>query len=49
MSKYKPKTILKSKDHLSVQEKREEAKFFKVAIIITVILISLMYFVYISF
>ncbi|MBK8620505.1 MAG: hypothetical protein IPN79_01770 [Saprospiraceae bacterium] len=49
MSKYKPKTLLKRKDNLSVQEKKEEARFFKIAIIITIILVSLMYFVYISF
>ena len=38
MSKYKSKPILSKKDSLSPQEKKEEAKFFKVAIIITCLL-----------
>lgn len=49
MTKYKSKPLLRKKDNLSVQEKKEEAKFFKVAIIITLILILLMYLVYSSF
>jgi hypothetical protein len=49
MSKYKAKPILKKKDNLTPQEKKEEAKFFKVAIVITLILIVLMYLVYQSF
>ncbi|MBK6363312.1 MAG: hypothetical protein IPL63_05390 [Saprospiraceae bacterium] len=49
MSKYKSKPILSKKDSLSPQEKKEEAKFFKVAIIITLVLILLMYLVYSSF
>ena len=49
MTKYKAKPLLRKKDNLSVQEKKEEAKFFKVAIIITIILILLMYLVYSSF
>lgn len=49
MSKYKSKSFLKKKDNLSPQEKKAEAKFFKVAIIITLVLILVMYLVYSSF
>ena len=49
MSKYKSKPIIKKKDILTPQEKKEEAKFFRVAIIVTFVLILLMYLIYSSF
>ncbi len=45
MSKYRVKSSPK-KDTLSAQDAKEEQKFFKVAIIVTLVIIGLIYLVF---
>lgn len=47
MAKLKSNRLGK-KEQLSAQDKKEEARFFKIAIVVTLVLIVIMYLIYAS-
>lgn len=49
MSKFKSRPFSKKKENMTAQDKAQEAKFFKVTIIVTVILVVIMYLIYRNF